>query len=119
MPIINWISVLESTEKGKEKDLERLAEERMDEAANLRLAINDKSIPLSFTNFRVQSISDNIILPQDNIFDIEPGLTSFVADGFWIYFKPLTLDLTLETYGSCQSGAIQIASKYHMITRII
>lgn len=87
MPIINWISVLETTDRGKEYDFEKLTKERMDEATNLKLAINDKSILLSFKNFRVRSISDQLVLPKDNIFDMEPGATSFVADGFWIFLS--------------------------------
>jgi hypothetical protein len=115
MPVINWVSVLEKEEKGNEKYFRRLAEERMDEAANLNVKVNGIPIPLCFNNFRVKSISDKIVLPKHNLFDMEPTETSYVADGFWIFFRPLTSDLTLETYASCQSGIIQISSKYRMV----
>jgi hypothetical protein len=88
--------------------------ERMDEAANLRLSINEKPVPLDLSNFRVQSIVSDIVLPNDNILDMEPGATSIIADGFWIFFQPLVKDLTLETYGSCQSGITQIAVNYRI-----
>ena len=117
MPVINWISVLEKEERGKEDDIKKLAGEKMDEAANLEIKVNGTLVPLCFDKFRIQSFSEKIEIPKDNIFDMEPGTTSYVTDGFWIFFKPLSLDLTLETYGSCQSGIIQIASKYHLIIR--
>jgi hypothetical protein len=88
--------------------------ERMDEAANLRLSINEKPVPLDLSNFTVQSIVSDIVLPNDNILDMEPGATSIIADGFWIFFQPLVKDLTLETYGSCQSGITQIAVNYRI-----
>jgi hypothetical protein len=114
MPIINWISVPEG--KGKdEEDLKKLAMEKMDEAANLRLSINEKPVPLDLSNFRVKSVVSDIVLPNDNIFDMEPGAISIVADGFWIFFQPLVKDLTLETYGTCQSGITQIAINYRLI----
>jgi hypothetical protein len=116
MPVINWVSVLEEEEKGREEDIMRLAAERMDEAANLNVRINDVPISLSFNNFRIKSVSGRILLPKDNLFDMQPGVTSYVADGYWIFFKPLTSDLTIETYGSCQSGAIQVSSKYRVIS---
>jgi hypothetical protein len=116
MPIINWVSVLEKEEKGREKDIMRLAAERMDEAANLNVRINGVPVPLCFNNFRIKSVSERIVLPKDNLFDMEPGVTSYVADGFWIFFRPLTSDLSIETYGSCQSGAIQVSSKYRVIS---
>jgi hypothetical protein len=112
MPIINWISILEREEIGKEEYFTRMAEERMDEAANLNIKVNGIQIPISFNDFRIKAIKGRIDLPEHNIFDMDPGVTSYVADGFWIFFKPLTSDLTLETYGSCQSGIIQISSKY-------
>jgi hypothetical protein len=115
MPIINWISIVEPEEKGKENDLEKLAEERMNEADNLILAVNGKSIPLNFKNFRIGPLSGGIALPEDNIFDMQAGATSYIVDGFWVLLKPLSSDLTLDTSGSCQSGIIQISSKYHII----
>jgi hypothetical protein len=114
MPIINWIYALEGKEKDEEENIRKLAMERMDEAANLRFSINGKALPFNLSNFRAQSVVSDIVLPDDNIFDMEPGATSIIADGFWVFFQPLVKDLTLETYGSCQSGKTQIAVNYHV-----
>jgi hypothetical protein len=114
MPIINWIYALERKEKDEEENIRKLAMERMDEVANLRFSINGKAVPFNLSNFRAQSVVPDIVLPDDNIFDMKPGATSIVADGFWVFFQPLVKDLTLETYGSCQSGIIRISGNYHV-----
>jgi hypothetical protein len=113
MPIINWISIPE--EKGDYiEDLKKLATEKMDEAANLRFSINEKLVPLDLSGFRVQSVVNNIVLPNDNILEVEPCTTSIVVDGYWIFFQPLVKNLSLETFGSCQSGITKIAVSYRL-----
>ncbi len=114
MPVINWVYALERKGYDEEENIRKLALERMDEAANLRLSINGKSIHLNFSNFRASSVIRNVVLPYDNVFDMEPDVTSIIVDGFWIFFRPLANKLILETHGSCQTGRIQIAVKYHI-----
>jgi hypothetical protein len=113
MPIINWISVLGGEEKNEE-DLKKLAKKMIDEVARVQLLINDKPVPFNLLNFRVQSPVFSMLLPTDNIFDVEPGPTSIIVDGFWIFFQPLVTDLCLETYGACRSGVTQISVNYHL-----
>jgi hypothetical protein len=114
MPIINWVYALEGKGYDEEENIRRLASERMDEAANLRLSVNGKPILLNFSNFRASSVISNVVLPHDNIFDMEPDVTSIIVDGFWIFFRPLANKLILETHGSCQTGRTQIAVNYHI-----
>lgn len=114
MPIINWIWAIE----GESTDIENLkktAKRKMDEASNLKFLINQRPLSLELSKFRFQCVIPNISLPKDNILDIEPGSAVAVADGFWIYFQPLTKNLLIETFGTCQSGLIKIAAKYQLL----
>ncbi|MGA7368746.1 MAG: hypothetical protein WBX01_06415 [Nitrososphaeraceae archaeon] len=114
MPIINWVYALDREGHQEQENARRLASERMDEASNLRLSINGEPISLEFSNFRCRSVVNDVLLPHGNIFDMEPSVTSVVADGFWIFFRPLTKELILDTHGSCRLGRIQIAVSYHL-----
>lgn len=112
MPIINWMYGVEQTKSLDVEDYKNLAREKMDEAANLQLSVNAKSINLNLRNFRFHCTLSNIILPIDNILDMEPGGAYIIADGFWIFFQPKVNNLILETYGSCQMGVTRISGKY-------
>jgi hypothetical protein len=114
MPIINWVYALDGKGHDELENVRRLASEKMDEAANLRLSINGKPMALEFSNFRARSIVNNVLLPHDNIFEMKPAVTSIIVDGFWIFFRLLASELILDTYGSCQSGRTKIAVSYHL-----
>jgi hypothetical protein len=40
-------------------------------------------------NYRVQSEVFDLTFPEDNVYDIAPGLTRSVCDGYWLFIKPL------------------------------
>jgi hypothetical protein len=115
MPIINWIFGLEIEEKNDLEKIENLARVKMDEATNLRFSVNDKIMNLKLSEFRFRTVSTDVVLPINNILGMEPGKAIVVADGFWIFFKPLTRSLRLQTYGTCQSGATQISVSYYLV----
>jgi hypothetical protein len=115
MPIINWVYALEGEGRKEEQEIKKMAKDKMDEASNLRISVNGKCIALNLSIFRVGPVISDVLLPNDNIFDMVPRVTSVVADGYWVLFQPLGKDLTIETYGSCQSGIIQIRSNYRII----
>jgi hypothetical protein len=115
MPIINWLFGLEAERKDELAELKSQAKEKMDEAANLRLSVNEKPVEIELTNFRFQTFLSDIILPNDNVLGIEPGGTFVVADGFWVLFRPLVNRFRVETFGSCQSGATRIAVRYDLV----
>ena len=33
----------------------------------------------------------DLFFPKNNIYDVNPGITSSVCDGFWLFLKPLRL----------------------------
>lgn len=111
MPVINWIWALEGN-NADISEIKDLAKKKMDEASNLRFSINQTLVPLDLSKFRFQTVLSDLVLPEDNVLNMQPGSAIAVADGFWIYFQPLVKRLTVETFGTCQSGIIQIAAKY-------
>lgn len=114
MPIINWVYALEVKGRKEEREIKKIAKDKMDEASNLRISVNGKRIALNLSIFRVGPVISDILFPSDNIFDMDPRVTSVVADGFWVLFRPLAKDLTIETYGTCRSGITQIAVNYRI-----
>ena len=114
MPIINWVYALENNERGAEHEVLNTATEKMDEATNLLLSVNGMPVALDLPAYRASAIVSDATLPDSNIFDIEPGPTSIVVDGYWILFRPLIKDLTISTNGTCQSGSIRISVNYHI-----
>ena len=113
MPIINWISVLGGKEKNT-MDLKKLAEKMIDEVVKLQFIINGTSIKADLWDFRVQTSAFDILLPNNNIFDVPEGRTSMVVDGFWMFFQPLRNRLSIETFGACRSGITHIAVNYEL-----
>jgi hypothetical protein len=42
-------------------------------------------------NYRVQSEVFNLTFPEDNVYDVRPGLTRSLCDGYWLFIKPLQI----------------------------
>ena len=40
-------------------------------------------------NYRAQSSVFDLVFPEDNVYDVRPGKTRSVCDGFWLFLKPL------------------------------
>ena len=111
MPIINWLSI--SNKDGKTEDgMRAIAKEKIDEVASIDFTINGMSIAGPREDFRVASRMFEAILPEENIFDEPGGRRNFVSDGFWIFLKPLADNSTLNSFGSCSTGATRIGVNY-------
>jgi hypothetical protein len=42
-------------------------------------------------NYRVRSEVFDLTFPKDNVYDVRPGLTRSVCDGYWLFIKPLQI----------------------------
>lgn len=42
-------------------------------------------------NYRARSEVFDLTFPKDNVYDVRPGLTRSVCDGYWLFIKPLEL----------------------------
>jgi hypothetical protein len=85
--VVDTSSFLGGTEKNEE-DLKNLSKRMMNDVVSLHVMVNGNEFPIDLRNFRFQSPVLDIILPPDNIFGINEGLTKVVTDGFWIFFHP-------------------------------
>ena len=82
----------------------------------LELCIDEFILTANFlTGFRIQSPFIDIMLPENNILDISPGITRVISEGYWIFLKPLQRNTSISTFGSCSSGATRIGVDYTII----
>jgi hypothetical protein len=55
---------------------------------NIEAAINNVKID-HLTNYRVRSEVFDLTFPEHNVYDVRPGRTRSVCDGYWLFIKPL------------------------------
>jgi hypothetical protein len=112
IPIINWISTMD--EDGKtDEELMNVANKKMDVVNNLEVSINKIRLT-GLEQYRVESPFFDVMLPDNNIFDLPPGRRRSVTDGYWLFFRPFEGSLELLTFGSCSSGLTQIKVYYDL-----
>ena len=97
-------------------DLQQVAKNRMNLISNLDVIINGETFSGS-EKYRFQSPFFDIILPEENIFDVKPGNTRFFSDGYWIFTEPIFGDVELSTFGSCSAGVTRIGVNYIITIR--
>ncbi|HEY7079177.1 MAG TPA: hypothetical protein VH500_05715 [Nitrososphaeraceae archaeon] len=113
MPIINWVSISDVDGQTNEEMIS-IAKKRMDVVAELEVKIDGVETRTRLKEYRVQSPFFEMILPKENIFQISPGLRRLVADGYWLFIKPLEKDTEITTYASCSSGANRFGISYQI-----
>jgi len=111
MPIINWVSVLH-VDGQTDEELVSVAKKRMDVVSELQVVIDGVTIKEGLEQYRVGSPSFDVVVPEDNIFGLSPGLRHFVSQGYWIFLKPLEKNTKLSTFGSCSSGINKFGINY-------
>jgi hypothetical protein len=116
MPLINWISTLHVNGE-TDKDLIKVASQKMDSINNLELVINGQPYFLDCKKLRYTSRVFQVALPESNILDAAPGMTRCCSDGYWLFFKINTDNLRLDTFGSCSSGITRIGVSYDIHVR--
>jgi hypothetical protein len=111
IPLINWISVLH-VDGQTDEELVSVAKKRMDVISELEVTIDGITIKEGLERYRVRSPFFDIVVPEDNIFELSSGFRHFVSDGYWIFLKPLEKDTKLTTFGSCSSGINKFGINY-------
>jgi hypothetical protein len=81
-------SFAEDRDLKTERELIERARDATDKALHLEVIINGVRIPC-IKKWRVQSKIFELVFPEDNVYDVRPGTTRAVCDGFWIFIKPL------------------------------
>lgn len=108
-PVINFItSYLENPFLKTEKDLIFSAKSNIDDILLREVELDGIQIQIS-EKHRIRSPIFNLFLPENNLYDIEPGYTKAISDGYWIFLKNLSHEShTIHTRGSCLAGKIKI-----------
>jgi hypothetical protein len=81
-------SLAEDSDLKTDTDLIKRSREATDKVLYMEAAIDGQDIE-QVEDYRVQSEVFDLIFPQDNVYDVKPGLTRSVCDGYWIFIKPL------------------------------
>ncbi len=81
-------SFVEDTDLMTEEELASRAKQAMDGVTFLEAKIDGKYIE-DLKRYRVKSDFYDLIFPYKNVYDLVPGLTRSVCDGYWIFLKPL------------------------------
>ena len=116
MPIINWISLLHHDGE-TEKELVDRARERMNVIGDMEISIGGITLKEQLHNFRALSPFFDVKLPEGNIVGLSPGRRRAISDGYWIFLKPLQSAASLNSFGSCSSGATRIGVDYEITLR--
>lgn len=81
-------SLLEDLDLKTEEELKKRSREATDKLIHMEVTINGEKVH-RLENYRVQSEVFDSTFPEDNIYDLRPGLTRSVCDGYWLFIKPL------------------------------
>jgi hypothetical protein len=71
-----------------EEELKKRSRDATNRLIHMEAAIDGEKID-RLENYRVQSEVFDLTFPEDNVYDIRPGLTRSVCDGYWLFIKPL------------------------------
>lgn len=82
-------SFAEDTDITSESELAKRAKEFMDRVKYLELLLDGVRLNENHIH-RVQSILFDLKFPVDGVYDVKPGLTRAICDGYWIFLKPLS-----------------------------
>jgi len=81
-------SLAEDSDLRTDSDLVKRSRNATDKVLSMELTIDEQRIQ-GLEGYRVQSEVFDLTFPIDNVYDVKPGPTRSVCDGYWIFIKPL------------------------------
>jgi hypothetical protein len=81
-------SLAEDSDLNTEADLSKRCELATNRLMKIEASIDDQWME-HLENYRVRSKVFDVIFPKENVYDVKPGLTRSVCDGYWLFIKPL------------------------------
>jgi hypothetical protein len=81
-------SLAEDSDLKTEADLIKRCEQATNRLINIEASIDDQRME-HLGNYRVRSEVFDLMVPKDNVYNVRPGLTRSVCDGYWLFIKPL------------------------------
>jgi hypothetical protein len=90
-PIVNKEdSFAEDLDLIYEEELATRARNSMDRLIYLQLIVDGKRLP-NLSEYRVLSEFFDLTFPENNVYDVNFGITRAVCDGFWAFLRPLPI----------------------------
>ena len=128
LPIDNWISLVQTNKisflnrKKVEKEMIRIADEKMNRLVQMSLSIDRNRIEpsqrITSTFFDVLVNGNNRhMLKQLELGEISNGKYRALSDGYWLFLEASALGLgehEIETFGSCSTGVLSLQLKHHV-----
>ena len=81
-------SLAEDSDLKTEADLINRCEQATNRLINIEVSIDDQRMD-HLQNYRVRSKVFDLIFPKENVYNVRPGLTRSVCDGYWLFIRPL------------------------------
>jgi hypothetical protein len=85
-------SFAEDTDLKTELELIRRSTEAINELIYMQASLDNIRFS-DLADYRVLSKVFDLEIPYDNLYDLRPGLTRSVCDGYWLFLKPLEIGL--------------------------
>jgi hypothetical protein len=83
-------SLEEDSDLKTELELIKRSRDATNRVVHMEATIDGEKID-QLDSYRVQSEVFNLTFPEDNVYDVRPGLTRSVCDGYWLFIKPLQI----------------------------
>ena len=118
IPIINFTtSYSEEPTLRTELELLSRANNDIDDITEKFAEIDGHPI-YNLEEYRVRAPPFETFVIPDNIFNVTPGQTTAVSDGYWIFLRPLSIGMhEIHTFGSCSSGKTCVDSKLYLTVK--
>jgi hypothetical protein len=81
-------SLAEDSDLKTDSDLINRCNQATNKLINIEAFIDDLKME-HLEEYRVRSEVFDLIFPNDNVYNVRPGLTRSVCDGYWLFIKPL------------------------------
>jgi hypothetical protein len=81
-------SFAEDSDLKTEAGLINRCEQATNRLVNIEASIDDQDLE-HLVNYRARSEVFDLTFPNDNVYNVRPGLTRSVCDGYWLFIKPL------------------------------
>jgi hypothetical protein len=83
-------SLAEDSDLKTESELLKRSRDATNRLIHMEATIDGQNVE-HLENYRVQSEAFNLTFPEDNVYNVQPGLTRSICDGYWIFIKPLQI----------------------------
>jgi hypothetical protein len=80
-------SFAEDLDLSTKEQLKDRAKRSMDKVIHLEASVNEIQLKNVY-DYRIQSVYFDLIFPTDPVYDVKPGLTCSVVDGYFVFLKP-------------------------------